>query len=163
MKRGRGRLIGRTKCGMNTKPHSICDCQGRPLYLLVTAGQVATTSACGSLPNVKWLLRDRGYDTDWFRDALQDKGIRACIPGRIQNKKTVRYPSRDIPLECTGGQWTSAALVTLLFNELPGSERDHVWKVERLAARGNLPRQIAPRSSSQPSPLQQPSSIGYES
>ncbi len=57
-----------------------------------------------SLPNVKWLLRDRGYDTDWFRDALQDKGIRACIPGRIQSKKTVLYPSRDIPLECTGGQ-----------------------------------------------------------
>ena len=36
----RGRLIGRTKGGMNTKLHAICDSQGRPLNLFVTAGQV---------------------------------------------------------------------------------------------------------------------------
>ena len=36
----RGRLIGRTKGGMNTKLHAICDSQGRPLSLFVTAGQV---------------------------------------------------------------------------------------------------------------------------
>jgi hypothetical protein len=40
-KRGRGRLIGRTKGGMNTKLHAICDSQGRPLNLFVTAGQVS--------------------------------------------------------------------------------------------------------------------------
>ncbi len=38
---GRGRLIGRTKGGMNTKLHAICDSQGRPLNLFVTAGQVS--------------------------------------------------------------------------------------------------------------------------
>ena len=37
-KEGRGRLIGRTKGGMNTKLHAICDSQGRPLNLFVTAG-----------------------------------------------------------------------------------------------------------------------------
>jgi len=31
-----------------------------------------------SLPRVDWLLWDRGYDADRFREALQDKGIRAC-------------------------------------------------------------------------------------
>ena len=40
-KRGRGRLIGRTKGGMNTKLHAICDSQGRPIDLFVTAGQVS--------------------------------------------------------------------------------------------------------------------------
>lgn len=40
-KGGRGRLIGRTKGGMNTKLHAICDSQGRPLNLFVTAGQVS--------------------------------------------------------------------------------------------------------------------------
>ncbi len=29
-----------------------------------------------SLPKVEWLLGDRDYDADWFREALKDK---ACI------------------------------------------------------------------------------------
>lgn len=28
-----------------------------------------------SIPDVDWLLGDRGYDADWFREALKDKGI----------------------------------------------------------------------------------------
>ena len=46
------------------------------------------------IADVDWLLGDRGYDADWFREALQDKGIRACIPGRKQRKKTVKYDKR---------------------------------------------------------------------
>ena len=37
-KGGRGRLIGRTKGGMNTKLRAICDSKGRPLDLFITAG-----------------------------------------------------------------------------------------------------------------------------
>ncbi len=33
------------------------------------------------LPNIDWLLGDRGDDADWFRVALEDKGKRPCIPG----------------------------------------------------------------------------------
>lgn len=36
-----GRLIGRTKGGMNTKLQAICDSKGCPRYLFVTAGQVS--------------------------------------------------------------------------------------------------------------------------
>ncbi|RPD43356.1 IS5 family transposase, partial [Paracnuella aquatica] len=97
-KGGRGRLIGRTKGGMNTKLHAICDSQGRPLNLFVTAGPVSdyigARALLSSLPKVDWLLGDRGYDADWFRDALKDKGIRACIPGRKQRKTTVKYDKR---------------------------------------------------------------------
>jgi transposase len=83
---------------MNTKLHAICDSQGRPLNLFVTAGQVSdyigARALLSSLPDVDWLLGDRGYDADWFREALKDKGIRACIPGRKQRKKTVKYDKR---------------------------------------------------------------------
>ena len=62
-KGGRGRLIGRTKGGMNTKLHAICDSQGRPLNLFVTAGQVSdyigARVLCDSLPNADWLLGHR--------------------------------------------------------------------------------------------------------
>jgi len=111
-KGGRGRLIGRTKGfeGLrnspgdsfarerNTRLHAICDSQGRPLNLFVTAGQVSdyigARALLSSLPDVDWLLGDRGYDADWFREALEDKGIRACIPGRKQRKTTVKYDKR---------------------------------------------------------------------
>jgi len=43
---------------------------------------------------VKDLLGDRGYDADCFREALKDTGISACIRGRKQRKKTVKYDKR---------------------------------------------------------------------
>ena len=83
---------------MNTKLHAICDSQGRPLNLFVTAGQVSdyigARAILSSLPDVDWLLGDRGYDADWFREALKDKVIRACIPGRKQRKKPIKYDKR---------------------------------------------------------------------
>ena len=83
---------------MNTKLHAVADAQGRPISLFVTAGPVSDYSGAAALlrsfPKAEWMLADRGYDADWFRDALKDKGIRACIPGRKTRKKTVRYDKR---------------------------------------------------------------------
>ncbi len=83
---------------MNTKLHAICDSRGRPPNLFVTAGQVSdyigARALLSSVPNVDWLLGDRGHDADWFREALQDKGLRACIPGRRQRRKPVKYDKR---------------------------------------------------------------------
>ena len=64
----------------------------------MTAGQVSdyivAAALLGSLPAAEWLLADRGYDADWFREALKDKGIRPCIPGGKSRGKTVRYDKR---------------------------------------------------------------------
>ncbi|SET92245.1 Transposase [Paracoccus homiensis] len=83
---------------MNTKLHAICDSQGRPLDLFITAGQVSDHTGArallGSLPNVKWLLGDRGHDAGWFKKAFKDKGIHACIPGRKQRKTPIKYDKR---------------------------------------------------------------------
>lgn len=72
----RGRLIGRTKCGMNTKLHAVTDEDGRPIRFFMTAGQVSdytgAAAMLSSLPAAEWLLGDRGYDADWFRDVLKD-------------------------------------------------------------------------------------------
>ena len=63
---------------MNTKLHAICDSQGRLLNLFVTAGQVSdyigARALLSGISKVDWLLGDRGYDADWFREALKDKG-----------------------------------------------------------------------------------------
>jgi transposase len=99
LKKGRaGRLIGQTKGGMNTKLHAVTDTSGRPIRLFFAAGQVSDYTGgmalLSSLPNAEWLLADRGYDADWFREALSDRGTRPCIPGRKSCKQTVRYDKR---------------------------------------------------------------------
>jgi len=47
-----------------------------------------------SLPTADWLLGDRGHDADWFREALVDKKITPCIPGRTSRDKPVKYDKR---------------------------------------------------------------------
>lgn len=47
-----------------------------------------------SLLDVDWLLGDCGNGADWFREALQSKGIRAYIPGWKQRKTPVKYDKR---------------------------------------------------------------------
>jgi transposase len=44
-----------------------------------------------ALPEAKELLGDRGYDADWFRKALDERGIIACIPGRSNRKIPIGY------------------------------------------------------------------------
>ena len=44
-----------------------------------------------ALPAAKELLGDRGYDANWFRKALDERGITACIPGRSNRKTPIRY------------------------------------------------------------------------
>lgn len=62
------------------------DANRRPISLFMTAGQVSdytgAAALLASLPGAQWLLVDRGYKADWFRDALQAKVITPCIPGR---------------------------------------------------------------------------------
>ncbi|PZO62189.1 MAG: IS5 family transposase [Paracoccus denitrificans] len=97
-KGGPGRLIGRTKGGMNTKLHAVADANGRPLSFFLTAGPVSDYTGPAALldeiPKAQWLLGDRGYDADWFRDALEAKGIKPCIPGRKSRNASLKHDKR---------------------------------------------------------------------
>ena len=35
-----------------------------------------------------------GYDANWFRDALKNKGIKPYIPGRMSRSKLIKYDKR---------------------------------------------------------------------
>jgi IS5 family transposase len=80
---------------MNTKFCAIADPNGRPPSFFMTARQVNDYTEVASLlddmPNVQWLLGDRGYDAGWFGDALQAKGIQPCIPIRRSRNDSARY------------------------------------------------------------------------
>ena len=83
---------------MNTKLHAVTDTNGRPISFFMTAGQVSdyigAAALLDELAKAQWLLADRGYDADWFRDALQEKGITPCNSGLKCRAKPVEYDKR---------------------------------------------------------------------
>lgn len=43
------------------------------------------------MPSVKCLLADRGYDADWFRNALIGINITPCIPSKKNRKVPIPH------------------------------------------------------------------------
>ncbi len=56
-----------------------------------TSDFVGARALVGVLPAAAVLLADRGYDADWFREALADKGIAPCIPSRRMRKVPIPH------------------------------------------------------------------------
>ena len=58
--------------------------------MLLSEGQMSDYKGAAlmlsALPRAKTMLGDRGYDADWFRNALISQGITPCIPSKINRK-----------------------------------------------------------------------------
>ena len=80
---------------MNSKLHAVCDQDGKPLILLLSEGQTSDYKGARhmlcALPSARYMLADRGYDADWFRQALRDKGIAPCIPPKKNRKHQILF------------------------------------------------------------------------
>ncbi|NRB32926.1 MAG: IS5 family transposase [Rhizobiaceae bacterium] len=91
------RHIGYTKGGLNSKLHAVCDCNGRPLVLCLTAGQVSDHIGAKALYTAlpqghnAIMIADKGYDSDEYRAALKAKGIGSCIPPRKGRKSPAAF------------------------------------------------------------------------
>ena len=44
-----------------------------------------------ALPKAKTLLGDQGYDADWLRKDLADRGIEPCIPSKVNRKVPIPH------------------------------------------------------------------------
>lgn len=77
----------------------MCDGEGRPIILMLTEGQMSDHKGAflllGLLPRAKELLGDKGYDSDWFRQALTSRGITPCIPPK-SNRKVQHHYERQL-------------------------------------------------------------------
>ena len=80
---------------MNSKLHAVCDGLGRPLILLLSEGQMSDYKGAALmlnvLPRANELLGDKGYDADWFRQALTERGITACIPSKSNRNAPIEH------------------------------------------------------------------------
>ncbi|WP_225197733.1 IS5 family transposase [Gluconobacter oxydans] len=90
------RHIGRTKGGLNSKRHAVCDGQGRPVRLHLTAGQVSDFKGADVLLNdlpveTAEVIGDRGYDSNKIRQSLAEQNITACIPPKKSRKSKPPY------------------------------------------------------------------------
>ncbi len=57
-----------------------------------------------AFPKAEALLGDKGYDPDWFRAALAEQGIAACIPSKINRKVgSLGRPCLAVPLDKRAG------------------------------------------------------------
>ncbi len=94
------RRIGRTKGGLNSKLHAVCDGEGRPVVFLLSGGEMSDHKGArlivDALPRACALIDDRGYDSDWFREALAKRGCKSCMPSIRAGKFRCPMTGRSI-------------------------------------------------------------------
>ena len=136
------RQIGRARGGLNSKLHAICDGDGKPVVLRLTAGQVSdyrgADTGFEALPEADVLIADKGYDSDRWREALAERGVKSCIPGRANRKEPIIYDS---------GLSSAAIFIERLFGRLKDWRR---IARDMIAARtpSTAPSVLPPRLSS---------------
>jgi transposase len=63
--------------------------------MLLSEGQMSDHNGAAlmltALPKAKELLGDKGNDADWFRQALAERDITACIPSKSNRKKPIDH------------------------------------------------------------------------
>lgn len=80
----------------------MCDSEGRPIILLLSEGQMSDYKGSAlmtdALPRATVLLGDKGYDADWFRQALIVRGIAPLHPAKIQPHISAGLRQDALPL-----------------------------------------------------------------
>ena len=85
--------LGRSKGGFSTKIHAKVDSFGLPLAFILTPGQDSEIKTAKELLGgelSEYLLADKAYDSNEFREELKNRGIKAVIPAK---------KNRVIPIE----------------------------------------------------------------
>ena len=86
---GQARQLGRSRGGITTKIHLLCNSRSQPMDFIITGGQVHDVKIAPVLTagnKMKHLLADRAYDSDSFRDQLKNQRVKACIPPKSNRK-----------------------------------------------------------------------------
>ena len=86
--------LGRSRGGFSTKVHVSVDSLGNPLRFILTGGQQHDiTQAEGLIDGYKgeYVLADKGYDSQGFRQHILEHGMTPVIPPRSNRKQPCDY------------------------------------------------------------------------
>ena len=79
--------------------------------MLLSEGQMSDFKGAAlmlpHLPKAKELLADKGYDADWFREALAERQTSACIPSKSNRK--IQIPPTPFSIGSVIGSKTCSA------------------------------------------------------
>ena len=91
--RNKRQSMGRSRGWLTSKIHAVVDANGLPVRLALTAGEAHDNRLAGKLlsrlKSGSMLLADRGYDADWIRGLVAEKGAWANIPPRRNRNETI--------------------------------------------------------------------------
>jgi transposase len=86
--------LGRSKGGFTSKIHAKVDSLGNPLKFIITPGQrhdiTQAKELVGNEPG-DYLLADKGYDSDDFRESLEKQDCEPVIPPKKNRKNPSEY------------------------------------------------------------------------
>src|SRR5947209_19714974 len=89
--RNRRQSMGRSRGGLTSKIHAVVDSSGLPVRLALTTGEAHDNRLAGKLlsrlKSGSMLLADRGYDADWIRTHVRQRGAWANIPPKSNRKE----------------------------------------------------------------------------
>ena len=95
-KRGaKQQAIGLSRGGQTTKIHGLSDTLGRPIVTKLSAGNLPDIKMADALlakvDGCRYVLADKGYDSDALRTSIRDKGAKPVIPGRKSRKRKILF------------------------------------------------------------------------
>lgn len=87
--------MGRSRGGLTSKIHAVVDSNGLPVRLALTAGEPhdnrLAAKLSSRLKSGAMLLADRGYDADWIRAMVSNRGAWANLPPRRNRKDALCF------------------------------------------------------------------------
>ncbi len=125
--------LGRSRGGLSSKIHILCDGQGNPLEVVITGGQAHESTVLDTLlmqadkhllneagESVPWpeaLAGDKGYRADWIDAYLLELDIRPVIPSKDNENRDAR------PVEFDRDQYRQRNIIERLIGWLKESRR----------------------------------------
>jgi transposase len=93
--RKRSQSMGRSRRGLTSKIHAVVDTNGLPVRLGLTAGEAhdnrLALSLLSRLRSGSMLLADRGYDANWIRAFVTERGSWANVPPRCNRREPICF------------------------------------------------------------------------
>ncbi|MFP3443533.1 MULTISPECIES: IS5 family transposase [Pseudomonas] len=135
--------LGRSRGGLTTKIHMLCDANGTPLRFLLSSGQASDISYAQplldevSIPSsqrgrprkrCKWLLADKGYDAEALRRYCDQYRMQPVIPLRSMKRK----PKPGLPRLFDRPKYRQCNIIERMFGWLKENRRI-VTRFDKLA------------------------------
>ncbi|SEB42430.1 Transposase [Pseudomonas marginalis] len=134
--------LGRSRGGLTTKIHMLCDANGVPLRFLLSGGQASDIAYAQPLldeayiPSLRgrprkrcrWLLADKGYDAEALRRYCDRYRMQPVIPLRSMKRK----PKPGLPRLFDRPKYRQSNIIERMFGWLKENRRI-VTRVDKLA------------------------------